>query len=71
MYTITYKSNTLTINKKFRCVKLPINQIYSLTWNQRIFNVATFKIISGEEYKFIIFNKKGFNEFFDSVKNFN
>ncbi len=65
---ITYKTNKLTVDRKFRNLVLSLNQIRDLTWKWIVFPVATFHMISGENYKFIIFNKKRFKKYYAEVK---
>ena len=66
--SITYKTNKLTVDRKYRNLVLPIHNISELSWNWILFPVATLYMTNGEQYKFIIFNKKRFNEYFAQVK---
>ncbi len=66
--SITYKTNKLTVDRKYRNLVLPLHEICELTWKQIVFPVATFRMTSGEQYKFIIFNKKRFNKYYTEVK---
>ena len=59
---IIYKTNKLTVDKKYRNLVLPRNEIRELSWKWFLFPVATLQMINGEEYKFIIFNKKRFEK---------
>ena len=59
---ISYKTNKLTVDKKYRNLVLPRNEIRELSWKWFLFPVATLQMINGEEYKFIIFNKKRFEK---------
>ena len=63
--SITYKTNKLTVDSKIRNLVLPLGEIRELSWG---WIVATLNMASGEQHKFIIFNKKGFNECFEKVK---
>ncbi len=58
--SVTYRTNKLTVDKKFRNLVLPMNEIREITWKWIIFPVATFHMVNGEEYKIIIFNKARF-----------
>ena len=58
--SVTYRTNKLTVDKKFRNLVLPMNEIREITWKWIIFPVATFHMVNGEEYKMIIFNKARF-----------
>lgn len=65
--TITYKTNKLTVERKYRNLVLPKNQISELKWKWFIFPVATFTMKNGEEYQFIIFNKSRFEKWYNFV----
>ena len=62
--SITYKTNKLTVDKKYKTLVLPLNEICGLTWKWIVFPIATVRMKSGEQYKFIIFNKKRFNKYY-------
>ena len=66
--SITYTTNKLTVDKKHKKLVLPIKEICELTWKWIVFPVATLRMTSGEEYKFIIFNKARFDKCFTEVK---
>ena len=55
--SLTYKTNKLTVDKKYRNFVLPMEEIRAISWKQIIFPVATVHMKNGESYKFIIFNK--------------
>lgn len=63
-YTITYKTQKITVDKKYKKLVLPLCDIKELTWKRAIFPVATFGMKNGEEYKFIIFNKSRFIKYY-------
>ena len=65
---ITYKTNKLTVDRKYRNLVLSLNEIRELTWKWIIFPIATFHMISGENYKIIIFNKRRFKKYYAEVK---
>ena len=67
--TLTYKTNKLTVNKAYRSLSLPLVEIKELSWKWLLFPVATFRMQNGEEYKFIIFNKRRFNKHYSEAKN--
>lgn len=58
--SVTYRTNKLTVDKKYRNLVLPMNEIREITWKWIAFPVATFHMVNGEEYKMIIFNKARF-----------
>ena len=62
--SVTYKTNKLTVDKAYRNLVLPRNEIAELTWKWIVFPVATFRMKDGTEHKFIIFNKLRFNKYF-------
>ena len=63
--SITYKTNKLTVDKAYRNLVLPFDEIAELTWKRIVFPVAIFRIKNGTEYKFIIFNKRRFNKYYN------
>ena len=67
---ITYKTNKLTVDKKYKNLVLSLNEIRELTWNWIVFQIAIIKMASGEQYKFIIFNKNRFNKYYIKAKKF-
>lgn len=67
--SVTYKTNKLTVDKAYRNLVLTLDEIENLTWKWIVFPVATFRMKSGIEYKFIIFNKRRFNKYYTQVKN--
>lgn len=66
--TITYKTNKLTVDRKYRKLVLSLNEIRELTWKWIVFPVATFHMTNGENYKVIIFNKRRFKKYYAEVK---
>ncbi len=66
---VTYRTNKLTVDKEYRKLVLSLDEIENLTWKWIVFPVATFRMKSGAEYKFIIFNKRRFNKYYTQVKN--
>ena len=66
--SVTYKTNKLTVDKKYKNLVLPLDEICELTWKWIVFPIATMRMASGEQYKFIIFNKGRFDKYFSDVK---
>lgn len=62
--SFTYKTNKLTVDKPFRNLVLPLDEIAEITWKWVVFSVATFRMKNGVEHKFIIFNKHRFNKYY-------
>ena len=66
--SVTYKTNKLTVDRAYRNLVLPLNQIAELTWKWIVFPVATFHMASGEKYKVMIFNKRRFQKYYAEVR---
>ena len=62
--SLTYKTNKLTVDKKYRNLVLPMNEIKNISWKWRLFPIATIHMENKEQYKFIIFNKPRFEKWF-------
>lgn len=67
-HDVTYKTNKLTVDKKYRNLVLPINEIEEIDWKWIIFPVATFYISNGEKYTIIIFNKPRFIKWYSEAR---
>lgn len=68
--SVTYRTNKLTVDEKYRNLVLPLCEITELTWKQIVFPIAAFHMASGEEYKFLIFNKRRFERYYHEFKKF-
>ncbi len=55
--SITYRTQKLTVEDKYKQLVLSLKDIEKITWKWRLFPIATFYMVNGEKYKFIIFNK--------------
>lgn len=62
---ITYKTNKLTVAKEYRNLVLPLNEIRQITWN---WILATFTMENGQQYRFLIFNKSGFEKCYQQLR---
>ena len=62
--SLTYKTNKLTIDKKFKNLVMPLNEIKEITWKWIVFPLATVNMKNNERYTFIIFNKSRFEKCF-------
>ena len=60
----TYKTNKLTVDKAYKNLVLPLDEIAELTWKWVVFPVATFRMKNGEEYRLMIFNKARFLKYY-------
>ena len=58
--SVTYKTNKMTVDKKYRNLAMPMKDIKDITWKWIVFPIATFHMSSGEEYKIMIYNKNRF-----------
>jgi len=66
--TVTYKTNKLTVDKKYRNLVLQLDEIEELTWKWCVFPIATFRMKNDEQYRFIIFNKRRFEKYYTEFK---
>lgn len=64
--SVTYKTNKLTVDKAYKNLVLPLNEISEIAWKWIVFPVAIFQMKSGEKYKFIIFNKRRFCRYYNN-----
>ena len=62
--SLTYKTNKLTVDNKYRNLVLPMQGINEISWKWIVFPIATVSMKNGELYKFIIFNKPRFKKWF-------
>ena len=62
---ITYKTNKLTVAQEYRNLALPLEEIQQITWN---WILATVTLTSGAQYRFLIFNKPGFEECYQQLR---
>ena len=60
--SLTYKTSKLTVDKKYRNIVLPLQEIEEISWKLILFPLATVSMKNGEQYKFIIFNKPRFEK---------
>jgi hypothetical protein len=61
---LTYKTNKLTVDDKYRKLVLPMKEIQEISWKWIVFPVATVHMQNGELYQFIIFHKSRFSKWF-------
>lgn len=62
--SVTYKTQKLTVNEKYKNLVLPSSEIEGITWKWIIFPVATFHMKTGAQYTIIIFNKWRFEKYY-------
>ena len=66
--SVTYRTNKLTVDKVYRNLILPIDEIAELTWKWVVFPIATFHMKNGEKYRILIFNKHRFKKWFQKYR---
>ena len=66
---LTYKTNKLTVDAKYRNLVLPLSEIKEIAWGRMLFPVATVHMKHGGEYKFLLFNKSRFEECLQEIEN--
>ena len=65
---VTFVCNKLTVEQEFKKLSMPFEKIESLTWQQVIFPIAVFQLRSGEAYRFLVFNKKRFMNYYQQYR---
>lgn len=68
-HAVTYRTNKLTVDPRYRNLALPMAQIREITWKWILFPVATFHMAGGQEYTFLIFNRSRFTACFEGLRN--
>ena len=61
---LTYKTNKLTVDAKYRNLVLPLAEIKEISWKRILFPIATVHMKHGGDYKFLLFGKARFEECF-------
>ena len=67
--SITYRTQKLTVDKKYRNLVLPLKEIKEITWKWIVFPIATFHMKDGQNYKMIIFNKARLSKCYQECSN--
>ncbi len=62
--SVTYRTQKLTVNRKYKNLVLPLSEINEITWKWVVFPIATFYMKTGEHYTIIIFNKWRFEKYY-------
>ena len=62
---VTYRTQKLSVDSKYRNLVLPLSEICEVTWKWVIFPVATFHMKDGGTYTLLIFHKRRFQKWFD------
>ena len=65
--SVSFKTNKLTVDRKYKNLVLSIGEVAELSWKWVLFPIASFRMESGERYKFIIFNKWRFDKCFNEI----
>ena len=67
--SITYSTQKLTVRPLYRSLVLPMKEIKEISWSQMVVPVAAISMKDGECYKFIIYNKSGFEKAYKQYSN--
>ena len=67
--TLTYKTNKLTVDAKYRNLVLPLSEIKEISWGRVLFPIATVHMKHGGDYKFLLFGKARFERCFCEANN--
>ena len=65
--SITYRTNKLTVEKKYKNYVIPLDTIKDITWKRVVFPLVTFTTTDNEKTTFVLFNKKRFLKCYDEV----
>ena len=58
--SLTYRTNKLTVDKKYKNLVMPLYEIEDVHWKWFLFPIAVFNMKNGEKYKIMIYNKSKF-----------
>lgn len=64
-HSLTYQTNKLTVDKKYRYLVMPLQQIQAISWKHRLFPLATVTMENAQSYTFLIFNRARFEKCFE------
>ena len=67
--SITYSTQKLAVSPLYRNLVLPMKEIKAISWSQMVVPVAAISMKDGECYKFIIYNKSGFEKAYKQYSN--
>lgn len=57
---LIYKTNKLTVDKRYKNLVMPLKDIKNISWRWILFPVATLEMQNGEKYRIMIYNKTRF-----------
>lgn len=63
--SVIYRTGKLTVSDEIRNLELSISQIESVNWEKGF--IAVFTMKNGITWKFLIFNRKGFQQAFQET----
>ncbi len=66
--SVAYKTNKLTVDRAYRNLVLPLEEIAKLTWKRIVLPIATFHMKNGQKYEFLIFNKRRFEKWYQEYR---
>jgi len=64
---LTYRTNKLTVDAKYRNLVLPLSEIREISWGRVLFPIATVHMKHGGDYKFLLFNKARFEKCYNDA----
>lgn len=65
--SITYKTNKLTVDKKYRNLLMPLSDIKDIVWSKKVFPIATIYMKNEDKYTFLIFDKNAFDKYYNEM----
>ena len=66
---LTYKTNKLTVDAKYRNLVMPLSEIKEISWGRMLFPIATVHMKHGGDYKFLLFGKARFEKCMNECQN--
>lgn len=54
---VTYTTGKVTVDEKYRNLRMPVSEIASISWKWVVFPQASITMKDGSIYRFLIFNK--------------
>ena len=65
--SLRYRTNKLTVDRKFRDLEMKRSDIASLEWKKGILPIASVHMKDGECYSFLIFGKRRFQRSYEET----
>ncbi len=64
--SIIYRTNKLTIDKEYRNLVLPREEIQDISWKRVLFPLMIIHMKDGKKYTLLMYNKRRFNKHYNS-----